>query len=74
VWDLSIEGSDGPIGINPVEMTTPMPNWKAEPGRKDNEVNTMAITTSTIIHGPKILPNVLTPTTREVPVVSRKGW
>jgi hypothetical protein len=26
VRDLSIEDSDGPIGINPVEMTTPAPN------------------------------------------------
>jgi hypothetical protein len=29
VRDLSIEDSDGPIGIHPVEMTTPAPNQKA---------------------------------------------
>jgi hypothetical protein len=28
VRDLSLEDSDGPIGINPVEMTTPAPNQK----------------------------------------------
>jgi hypothetical protein len=28
VRDLGIDHSDGPIGINPVEMTTPAPNQK----------------------------------------------
>jgi hypothetical protein len=73
VRDLGIDDSDGPIGTNPVEMTTPAPNQKVWPDSDVNRVNPMTITASAVVPDLKIPPSSLTSTTRMISCIITAG-
>jgi hypothetical protein len=73
VRDLGIDDSDGPIGINLVEMTTPAPNQNVWPDSDVNRVNPMTITASAVVPGFKIPPSSLISTTRMISGITTAG-